>query len=245
MSELKAVRRALLSVTDKTGLVEFAGVLAGLGVELVSTGGTAKALRDAGLAVRDVADLTGFPEMLDGRVKTLHPAVHGGLLHRRGDPKHVAAVVEHGIAPIDMVVVNLYAFEKTAARLGVGLEEMVENIDIGGPSMLRSAAKNFEDVAVVSDPAEYAAVAEELRANAGRLSRETRWRLARGAFATTAAYDSAIATTLEARVLAGPTSGPEASPVNGAPGSGERTEAPAMPPVLRVSARLKSSLRYG
>jgi phosphoribosylaminoimidazolecarboxamide formyltransferase/IMP cyclohydrolase len=234
MSELKSVRRALLSVTDKTGLVEFAGVLAGLGVELVSTGGTAKALREAGLAVRDVADLTGFPEMLDGRVKTLHPGVHGGILHRRGDPAHVAAVSEHGIAPIDMVVVNLYAFEKTAAREGVELAEMIENIDIGGPSMLRSAAKNFDDVAVVSDPAEYSALAEELRANAGKLSWETRWRLARTAFATTAAYDSAIATTLETL------------PTGPAPEAAETTEtAAALPPVLRLSARRKSPLRYG
>jgi phosphoribosylaminoimidazolecarboxamide formyltransferase/IMP cyclohydrolase len=232
MIGLKSVRRALLSVTDKTGLVEFAGVLAGLGVELVSTGGTAKALREAGLAVRDVADLTGFPEMLDGRVKTLHPGVHGGILHRRSDPAHVAAVSEHGIAPIDMVVVNLYAFEKTAAREGVELAEMIENIDIGGPSMLRSAAKNFEDVAVVSDPAEYSALADELRANAGQLGWETRWRLARAAFATTAAYDSAIATTLET-LPAGPAAAPEAE------------AAAALPPVLRVSAKLKSSLRYG
>ncbi len=234
MSELKSVRRALLSVTDKTGLVEFAGVLAGLGVELVSTGGTAKALREAGLAVRDVADLTGFPEMLDGRVKTLHPGVHGGILHRRDDPEHVAAVSKHGISPIDMVVVSLYAFEKTAARPGVRLAEMIENIDIGGPSMLRSAAKNFEDVAVVSDPADYAGLAEELRANAGKLGWETRWRLARAAFATTAAYDSAIATTLE--VL----------PAGLAPVTAAATEtAAAMPPVLRVSAKLKSPLRYG
>ena len=198
MSDLKSIKRALLSVTDKTGLVEFAGVLAGLGVELVSTGGTAKALRDAGLKVLDVAELTGFPEMLDGRVKTLHPGVHGGILHRRDVAEHVAAVAEHGIKPIDMVVVNLYAFEKTAAREGVTTPELIENIDIGGPSMLRSAAKNFADVAVVSNAADYPALTEELQANGGKLSLETRWRLARGAFATTAAYDSAIATTLEA-----------------------------------------------
>jgi phosphoribosylaminoimidazolecarboxamide formyltransferase/IMP cyclohydrolase len=221
---LKAVRRALLSVTDKTGLVEFAGVLAGLGVELVSTGGTAKALRDAGLTVRDVAELTGFPEMLDGRVKTLHPVVHGGILHRRDVPEHVAAVAEHGIAPIDMVVVNLYAFEKTAAREGVTTPELIENIDIGGPSMLRSAAKNYADVAVVSSAADYAALTEELQANGGKLSLETRWRLMRAAFATTAAYDSAIATTLEALPVAADA---------------------ALPPVLRVSAKLKNSLRYG
>jgi phosphoribosylaminoimidazolecarboxamide formyltransferase/IMP cyclohydrolase len=229
MSDLKAVRRALLSVTDKTGLVEFAEVLAGLGVELVSTGGTSKALRDAGLTVKDVAELTGFPEMLDGRVKTLHPGVHGGILHRRDVAEHVAAVTEHGIAPIDMVVVNLYAFEKTAKMPGVTTPELIENIDIGGPSMLRSAAKNYADVAVVSSVADYAALTEELKANEGRLSLETRWRLARAAFGTTAAYDSAIATTLE-----GLPGGFEAEDVEKAP-----------PPVLRVSARLKSSLRYG
>jgi phosphoribosylaminoimidazolecarboxamide formyltransferase / IMP cyclohydrolase len=231
MSDLKAVKRALLSVTDKTGVVEFAGVLAGLGVELVSTGGTAKALRDAGLKVKDVAELTGFPEMLDGRVKTLHPGVHGGILHRRDLPEHVAAVAEHGIAPIDMVVVNLYAFEKTAAGEGVTTPELIENIDIGGPSMLRSAAKNFGDVAVVSDAADYPALTEELQANGGKLSLETRWRLARGAFATTAAYDSAIASTLEA--LPGDFAGAEQA--------GEA----ALPSTLRISAKLKNSLRYG
>jgi phosphoribosylaminoimidazolecarboxamide formyltransferase / IMP cyclohydrolase len=224
MSDLKAVKRALLSVTDKTGLVEFAGVLAGLGVELVSTGGTAKALREAGLTVLDVAELTGFPEMLDGRVKTLHPGVHGGILHRRDVPEHVTAVAEHGIAPIDMVVVNLYAFEKTAAREGVTTPELIENIDIGGPSMLRSAAKNYADVAVVSSAADYAALTEELQANGGKLSLETRWRLMRAAFATTAAYDSAIASTLEALPVAADA---------------------ALPPVLRVSVKLKNSLRYG
>jgi phosphoribosylaminoimidazolecarboxamide formyltransferase/IMP cyclohydrolase len=229
MSDLKAIKRALLSVTDKTGLVEFAGVLATLGVELVSTGGTAKALRDAGLTVKDVAELTGFPEMLDGRVKTLHPGVHGGILHRRDLPEHVAAVTEHGIAPIDMVVVNLYAFEKTAAREGVTTPELIENIDIGGPSMLRSAAKNFADVAVVANAADYPALTEELQANGGKLSLETRWRLARAAFATTAAYDSAIATTLEALP---------------AELAAERAEV-VLPPTLRVSARLKNSLRYG
>ncbi|MGA7158292.1 MAG: bifunctional phosphoribosylaminoimidazolecarboxamide formyltransferase/IMP cyclohydrolase [Acidobacteriaceae bacterium] len=230
MSDLKAVRRALLSVTDKSGLVEFAGVLAGLGVELVSTGGTAKALRDAGLTVKDVSELTGFPEMLDGRVKTLHPFVHGGILHRRDVPEHVAAVEAHGIPAIDMVVVNLYAFEKTAARAGVTTPELIENIDIGGPSMLRSAAKNYADVAVVSRAEDYAALTEELKANEGKLSLETRWRLARAAFATTAAYDSAIATTLEAL---------PADP------AGAAVAEKGLPPVLRVSVKLKNSLRYG
>ena len=228
-SGLKTVQRALLSVTDKTGLVEFAKVLAEGGVELVSTGGTAKALRDAGLTVKDISELTGFPEMLDGRVKTLHPVVHGGLLHKRGDPAHIKAVTDHGIGPIDMVVVNLYAFEKTAAKEGVKFEELIENIDIGGPSMLRSAAKNFEDVAVVTSVGDYEALAEEFKTNGSKLSLETRWRLARTAFATTAAYDAAIASTLETL------------PVE--PGSTHKIEAPA--PILRVSASLKESLRYG
>jgi phosphoribosylaminoimidazolecarboxamide formyltransferase / IMP cyclohydrolase len=196
-SSTSRVQRAILSVTDKTGLVEFARKLAGLNIELISTGGTAKLLRDSGVAVKDISDLTGFPEMLDGRVKTLHPKVHGGILHRREDPKHVAAVAEYGIAPIDMVVVNLYAFEKTAAKPGVAFEELIENIDIGGPSMIRSAAKNFHDVAVVTSPSDYDSIADELARSAGSLSRETKWRLAQKAFATTAAYDSAIASTLE------------------------------------------------
>src|ERR1700675_3318973 len=191
------IQRAILSVTDKTGLVDFARQLSGHGIELISTGGTAKLLRDSGIAVKDISDLTGFPEMLDGRVKTLHPKVHGGILHRRENPAHTAAVAEHGIQPIDMVVVNLYAFEKTAAKPGVAFEELIENIDIGGPSMIRSAAKNFHDVAVVTSPADYPAIAEELVRNQGTLSLETKWQLAQKAFATTAAYDSAIASTLE------------------------------------------------
>jgi phosphoribosylaminoimidazolecarboxamide formyltransferase/IMP cyclohydrolase len=194
---LKPIRRALLSVTDKTGLVDFARALASHGVELVSTGGTAKALRDAGLAVRDISDLTGFPEMLDGRVKTLHPKVHGGILHIRSNAEHVAAINALDIQPIDMVVVNLYAFEKTAQKPGVSPAEIIENIDIGGPSMVRSAAKNFEDVAVVTLASDYAALTEELAAHSGSLSRATRWQLAKQAFATTAAYDAAIASTLE------------------------------------------------
>ncbi len=229
MSDVKKIGRALLSVTDKTGLVEFAQVLAENGAELVSTGGTARALRDAGLAVRDISDLTGFPEMLDGRVKTLHPVVHGGLLHRRGDSEHVAAVEAHGIPPIDMVVVNLYAFEKTAAKPGAALPELIENIDIGGPSMLRSAAKNYEDVAVVSSAGQYPTLTGELQTHGG-LSAETRWSLARAAFATTAAYDAAIATTLEARAAL----------------KGVTAEAkPALPETLRVVAPRKMALRYG
>jgi len=230
MSDLKRIERALLSVTDKTGLVDFARVLAQFDVELVSTGGTAKALREAGLTVLDISDLTGFPEMLDGRVKTLHPNVHGGLLYRRGDAEHVKAVEEHGIAPIDMVVVNLYAFEKTASKPGVEFAEVIENIDIGGPSMLRSAAKNFEDVAVVSSVAEYGVLIAEMKENNGALSGETRWRLARAAFATTAAYDSAIASTLEAHFAS-------AECAIGAK--------PEMPETLRVVAKRSATLRYG
>jgi phosphoribosylaminoimidazolecarboxamide formyltransferase / IMP cyclohydrolase len=191
------ISRALLSVTDKTGLVEFARQLANCGIEIISTGGTAKLLSDANIAVQDISEFTGFPEMLDGRVKTLHPKVHGGILHRRDNPAHAAAIAEHSIQPIDMVVVNLYAFEKTAAKPGVKFEELIENIDIGGPSMIRSAAKNFHDVAVVTSPGDYNAIAEELKKSDGTLSLETKWKLAQKAFATTAAYDSAIASTLE------------------------------------------------
>src|SRR6202048_1470861 len=194
---MSKIQRAILSVTDKSGLVAFARKLAAFGVELVSTGGTAKLLGDSGISVKDISELTGFPEMLDGRVKTLHPKVHGGILHRRENLSHRSAVAEHGIEPIDMVVVNLYAFEKTAAKPGVPFEEIIENIDIGGPSMIRSAAKNFQDVAVVTSPADYEAIAEELTKSGGRLSLETKWKLAQKAFATTAAYDSAIASTLE------------------------------------------------
>jgi len=197
MSTASKIQRAILSVTDKTGLVDFARRLSALGIEFVSTGGTAKLLRESSIAVKEISELTGFPEMLDGRVKTLHPKVHGGILHRREDPKHVAAVKQHGIAPIDMVVVNLYAFEKTAAKPGVAFEELIENIDIGGPSMIRSAAKNFHDVAIVTSPADYDSVADELEREGGTLSLATKWRLAQKAFATTAAYDSAIASTLE------------------------------------------------
>jgi phosphoribosylaminoimidazolecarboxamide formyltransferase/IMP cyclohydrolase len=191
------IQRALLSVTDKAGLVDFARKLASLHIELISTGGTAKLLRDSGIPVKDISELTGFPEMLDGRVKTLHPKVHGGILHRREDPKHVAAIAEHGIAPIDMVVVNLYAFEKTASKPGARFEELIENIDIGGPSMIRSAAKNFHDVAIVTSPGDYGSIADELVRSGGMLSLLTKWHLAQKAFATTAAYDSAIASALE------------------------------------------------
>src|SRR3974390_1856954 len=160
---MSRIHRAILSVTDKPGLVDFARKLSSLNIELISTGGTAKLLRDSGIAVKDISELTGFPEMLDGRVKTLHPKVHGGILHRRADAGHRAAVAEHGIPAIDMVVVNLYAFEKTAAKPGVHFDELIENIDMGGPSMIRSAAKNFLDVAVVTSPADYDEIAEEMR----------------------------------------------------------------------------------
>jgi phosphoribosylaminoimidazolecarboxamide formyltransferase / IMP cyclohydrolase len=230
MSSNRKIQRAVLSVTDKTGLVDFARKLSSLGIELVSTGGTAKLLRDSGIPVKDISDLTGFPEMLDGRVKTLHPKVHGGILHRREDPKHVAAVKEHDIKPIDMVVVNLYAFEKTAAKPEVEFEELIENIDIGGPSMIRSAAKNFADVAIVTSPADYEAIADELQRERGSLSKATKWRLAQKAFATTAAYDSAIASTLE-RI------------------SGENFElqpkGETFPKTLRVSFNKVLDLRYG
>src|ERR1700761_7981707 len=194
---MEKIRRALLSVSDKTGLVPFAQALAAAAVELISTGGTAKALRDAGLAVKDISELTGFPEMLDGRVKTLHPKVHGGILHMRGNAEHVTAVQSHGIEPIDMVVVNLYAFEKTSQKPGVAFADVIENIDIGGPSMVRSAAKNFSDVAIVTAGSDYAVLAEEMAANKGSLTRATRWRLAKAAFAVTAAYDAGIASALE------------------------------------------------
>ncbi len=232
---LKPIRRALLSVTDKSGLVEFARSLSNYGVDLVSTGGTARTLREAGLEVRDISDLTGFPEMLDGRVKTLHPKVHGGILHVRSNPAHVAAVNDHGIQPIDMVVVNLYAFEATARKPGVQLHEIIENIDIGGPSMIRSAAKNFEDVAIVTGAADYATLSQELAANSGSLSRETRWRLARQAFATTAAYDSAIAATLPSLSLDGAAEAPGKAPQPTTP----------FPARLHLEYTLSAPLRYG
>jgi phosphoribosylaminoimidazolecarboxamide formyltransferase / IMP cyclohydrolase len=189
---LNKISRALISVSDKTGLIEFARRMARHRIELVSTGGTARTLRDAGLEVRDVSDLTGFPEILDGRVKTLHPKVHGGILSIRENENHRRQIEENRIEQIDMVVVNLYPFRETVAREGVSVEEAIENIDIGGPSMIRSAAKNFEDVVVVVDPADYAVIADEIDAGEGRVSRLTRLRLARHAFETTARYELAI-----------------------------------------------------
>ena len=193
------VAQALLSVSDKSGLVEFAKGLAARGIKLLSTGGTAKALADAGLAVTDVGSYTGFPEMLDGRVKTLHPKVHAGILARRDFPAHVAALREHDIPTIDLVVVNLYPFRETIAKPGCTLDDAIENIDIGGPSMVRAAAKNWPDVGVVVDPSDYPAIIKELAANGGRLTDAARFRLMRKAFAHTASYDGAIANWLTAR----------------------------------------------
>ncbi|HXP62493.1 MAG TPA: bifunctional phosphoribosylaminoimidazolecarboxamide formyltransferase/IMP cyclohydrolase [Dongiaceae bacterium] len=218
------IRRALLSVSDKTGLVALAQALAKSGVGLISTGGTAKALREAGLEVTDLSAYTGFPEMLDGRVKTLHPKVHGGLLYLRGNAGHEAAVRSHGIEPIDLVVVNLYPFEQTVARADATLGEAIENIDIGGPSMLRSAAKNHESVTVVADPADYAMVAEQVRAS-GNTTLELRRRLAAKVFARTAAYDAAIAAHLERAFATEP--------------------AAALPPALCIQAPRAQALRYG
>jgi len=220
---MERIQRALLSVSDKAGLVPFAQSLVAAGVELISTGGTAKALRDAGLKVTDLSAYTGFPEMLDGRVKTLHPKVHGGLLFIRGKGEHERAVAEHGIKPIDLVVVNLYPFEKTVSRPNVKLEDAIENIDIGGPSMLRSAAKNHESVTVVVDPADYSAVAEQI-SRSGYTTLEFRRQLAAKVFARTAAYDSAIATHLEQAFS-------------------DKKE--AMPSLLRVQIPVVQQLRYG
>ncbi len=194
---MPAIQRALLSVTDKTGIAEFARGLHELSVELVSTGGTYRAIQAAGVPVREVAELTGFPEMLDGRVKTIHPRVAGGILAMRSKPEHMEAIERHGIPRIDMVVVNLYEFEKVAARADAPLEELIENIDIGGPTMIRAAAKNWQDVAVVVTVEDYAGLLEEMRAKGGALSEATHWRLMKRAFATTAAYDRAISLKLE------------------------------------------------
>ena len=200
MSErLRPVRRALLSVSDKSGLTEFAHALAAHGVSLVSTGGTARALAAAGLDVHDVAELTGFPEMMDGRVKTLHPKVHGGLLAMRDEKSHVAAMEAHGIQPIDLLVVNLYPFEETVAD-GAAFADCIENIDIGGPAMIRAAAKNHADVTVVVDPVDYAAVLAELKTHGGATTLELRQRLAAKAYARTAAYDAAISNWFAARL---------------------------------------------
>jgi phosphoribosylaminoimidazolecarboxamide formyltransferase/IMP cyclohydrolase len=210
----KAITRALLSVSDKTGLAELGHALAAMGVELVSTGGTARALRDAGLDVRDISDLTGFPEMMDGRVKTLHPKVHGGLLALRDNPEHRAAMAAHGIAPIDLVVVNLYPFEATVAK-GADRAEVIENIDIGGPAMVRSAAKNHGFVTILTDPADYPALIAEMQAHGGATSQAFRTRMAGKAYARTAAYDAAIASwfAFSPAASAEPTLFPETLPL--------------------------------
>src|SRR4051812_40071937 len=226
------IARALISVYDKTGLFPFAETLARAGVEIISTGGTAKALRERGIAVTDLSAHTGFPEMLDGRVKTLHPKIHGGLLYIRGNPEHTAAVQEHGIKPIDLVVVNLYPFEQTVARPNVSLEEAIENIDIGGPSMLRSAAKNHESVTVIVEPADYATVAEQI-GQTGETSLETRRQLAARVFARTSAYDGAIADYLEEKFIG-------TKPPAKSKGSG-----PGMPAELSIHASMAQPLRYG
>ena len=221
---MERTRRALLSVSDKTGLVPLAQTLVEGGIELLSTGGTAKALREAGLKVTDLSAYTGFPEMLDGRVKTLHPKVHGGLLYLRGNSAHEAAIGRHDIHPIDFVVVNLYPFEQTVARPDATLHDAIENIDIGGPSMLRSAAKNHESVTVVVDPADYTAVIEQIKAN-GNTTVELRRKLAAKVFARTAAYDGAIAAHLSQTFT---------------------PPAPAaLPPALSIQAPLAQPLRYG
>ncbi len=203
---MAVVKRALISVTDKTGVVEFAQGLRDLGVEIVSTGGTARALEAAGVPVREVSELTGFPEMLDGRLKTIHPRVAGGVLAIRGNPEHMQSLTEHSIPLIDMVVVNLYQFERVAAKQGVPLSELIANIDIGGPTLIRAAAKNYQDVAVVVSPDDYALILEELHEREGELCEPTLWGLAKKAFALTAAYDRAISARL-ARVGAEDESG--------------------------------------
>lgn len=220
MSDVQ-IRRALLSVSDKSGLAELGQALAAQGVELVSTGGTAKALRDAGLSVRDVSEITGFPEMMDGRVKTLHPMVHGGLLAVRDNPDHAAAMQEHAIGAIDLVVVNLYPFEQTVAR-GASRDEVIENIDIGGPSMVRSAAKNHGFVTIVTDPADYTTLTDELAAKNGATTLAFRKAMAAKAFAATAAYDAAISSWFA-----------------------QVDQQEIFPPRISTSNRLVTSLRYG
>jgi phosphoribosylaminoimidazolecarboxamide formyltransferase/IMP cyclohydrolase len=218
------IQRALISVSDKTGLVPFAQILAQAGIEILSTGGTARTLREAGLAVKDVSEHTGFPEMLDGRVKTLHPKVHGGLLFIRGNETHEAAIRAHDIQPIDLVVVNLYPFEQTVAKPGASLHDAIENIDIGGPSMLRSAAKNHESVTVVVDPFDYAEVAKQISGD-GNTTLELRRKLAAKVFARTAAYDGAIAAHLQKEFQPAPDA--------------------CLPPALNIFAPLAQPLRYG
>lgn len=193
---MRRVERALISLTDKTGCEDFAGALAAMGIEILSTGGTAKKLRDSGVTVTDVSEFTGFPEMLDGRVKTLHPLVHGGILNQRDNAEHQRQCSEHGIRPIDIIAVNLYAFAKTVAVPGCTLADAIENIDIGGPTLLRAAAKNFHDVTVIVDPADYPQVLAELREQ-GNTKLTTRFLLARKVFELTSSYDTAICAWLQ------------------------------------------------
>jgi phosphoribosylaminoimidazolecarboxamide formyltransferase/IMP cyclohydrolase len=250
-----AIERAVISVYDKTGVAEFARALARAGAEIVSTGGTAKLLREAGVTVRDVAELTGWPEMLGGRVKTLHPKVHGGILFRRGRAEDREQARAHGISRVDVVVVNLYPFEATAARTNVTVEEFIENIDIGGPAMVRSAAKNFESVAVVTDPADYAALAAELdkqsieKSGDGGWSLTTRLRLAQKAFAATAHYDTAIATELERLTVSGDRITLGDRPLRSSPNAAVRgvgAEAGVqLPAELHIALARHAALRYG
>mgnify|MGYP000889180353 FL=1 len=228
------IKQALISVSDKTGVLEFAQGLAAQGVKLLSTGGTAKMLRDAGLAVTEIGDYTGFPEMLDGRVKTLHPKVHGGILARRDLPEHLATIEQHDIPTIDLVCVNLYPFAATIAKAGVTLEDAIENIDIGGPAMVRSSAKNYAGVAIVTDPEDYAPLLAEMQANGGALQLATRFGLAKKAFTHTARYDSMIANW-----LTGLDEGAEAKPAEAAP-------VPAIfPAKLQLAFDRTEILRYG
>jgi phosphoribosylaminoimidazolecarboxamide formyltransferase / IMP cyclohydrolase len=222
------VGRALISVSDKTGIVDFGVGLSKLGVEIISTGGTAKMLRDAGIAVQDISEITGMPEILDGRVKTLHPAVHGGILGRRSEAAHVDTLAKMNIGWIDMVVVNLYPFETVAAQGTASFEELIENIDIGGPTMIRSAAKNFHDVAVVTDAADYPALLEEMKASRGELSLATKWRLAQKAIARTARYDAAIT-----------------SVISSLDAKGTRLDTPKFPDDLTLNYTKLANLRYG
>ncbi|MFQ5828778.1 MAG: bifunctional phosphoribosylaminoimidazolecarboxamide formyltransferase/IMP cyclohydrolase [Candidatus Methylomirabilia bacterium] len=228
---MSKVRRALVSVSDKAGVAELGKRLAALGIELLSTGGTATLLRRVGIPVRDVSEVTGFPEMLDGRVKTLHPKIHAAILARRDKPEHLAQLGKQGIEPIDLVIVNLYPFERVSARGDAALEEVIEQIDIGGPTLIRAAAKNWQAVAVLTDPGQYGLAVDELERTGGALSGETRFRLAQEAFRRTAQYDAAIAAYLRSPGLVG-------RPASSA-------EATTLPPVLRLEAERVEPLRYG
>jgi phosphoribosylaminoimidazolecarboxamide formyltransferase/IMP cyclohydrolase len=224
------IQRVLISVTDKTGVADFARRLGALGCEIISTGGTARTLKETGLSVRDISDVTGFPEMLDGRVKTIHPKIAAGVLAIRENPEHRKALSEHGISTIDMVVVNLYAFEKVAAREGATVPELIENIDIGGPTLIRAAAKNYQDVTVVVAPEDYDAIAREMEECGGAVSLATRWRLAKKAFRLTADYDRAISARLGRIAVED---------------SGYVETAPVLPPALDIRADRALDLRYG